>query len=396
MRAGSGPRVGRRRSTTQDHITDVALDLFAARGFDEVSVDDVAQAAGIARRTLFRYYASKNAIPWGDFDAYLDHMRDLLDDMDPDVPISEALRSALLAFNEFGAQETTRHRRRMRVILETAALQAYSMTMYAGWRAVVAAFVARRLGAKAGDLVPQTVAWTMLGVALSAYEQWLADESVSLAQALGDAFDTVSDGLRALDGPARRKNSRLNRRSSGRYGDDIDVSAEPDRDDAPRALLALYDDALPVVYGYFVRRCRDRGTAEDLTSETFLAAMDAARKDAPPPMTVPWLIGVARHKLADHYRRRHDRRTIPVAELPEPVEPADEWDTELDRIIAESVLAKLPEQHRTVLTLRYMDDCSVPECAELIGRTVHATEALLVRARHAFKQQYPEPEGGMS
>ena len=114
MRAGSGPRVGRRRSTTQDHITDVALDLFAARGFDEVSVDDVAQAAGIARRTLFRYYASKNAIPWGDFDAYLDHMRDLLDDMDPDVPISEALRSALLAFNEFGAQETMRHRRRMR------------------------------------------------------------------------------------------------------------------------------------------------------------------------------------------------------------------------------------------------------------------------------------------
>ena len=207
MRAGSGPRVGRRRSTTQDHITDVALDLFAARGFDEVSVDDVAQAAGIARRTLFRYYASKNAIPWGDFDAYLDHMRDLLDDVDPDVPVGEALRSALLAFNAFGAQETMRHRQRMQVILETAALQAYSMTMYAGWRAVVAAFVARRLGAKAGDLVPQTVAWTMLGVALSAYEQWLADESVSLAQALGDAFDTVSDGLRALDGPARRKNS---------------------------------------------------------------------------------------------------------------------------------------------------------------------------------------------
>ena len=199
MRAGSGPRVGRRRSTTQDHITDVALDLFAARGFDEVSVDDVAQAAGIARRTLFRYYASKNAIPWGDFDAYLDHMRDLLDDVDPDVPVGEALRSALLAFNAFGAQETMRHRQRMQVILETAALQAYSMTMYAGWRAVVAAFVARRLGAKAGDLVPQTVAWTVLGVALSAYEQWLADESVSLAQALGDAFDTVSDGLRALD-----------------------------------------------------------------------------------------------------------------------------------------------------------------------------------------------------
>ena len=142
-------RVGRRRSTTQDHITDVALDLFASRGFDEVSVDDVAQAAGIARRTLFRYYSSKNAIPWGDFDAHLDHMRDLLDAVPDDVPVSAALRSALLAFNSFDEAETARHRQRMRVILETAALQAHSMTMYAGWRAVVAEFVARRLGVKA-------------------------------------------------------------------------------------------------------------------------------------------------------------------------------------------------------------------------------------------------------
>jgi RNA polymerase sigma-70 factor (ECF subfamily) len=194
----------------------------------------------------------------------------------------------------------------------------------------------------------------------------------------------------------RRKSLSEPRRSSGRCGDDRDVSAEPDRNDAPRALLALYDDALPVVYGYFVRRCGDRGTAEDLTSETFLAAMDAARKDAPPPITVPWLIGVARHKLADHYRRGQDRFSVPVADVPEPADPADDWDAELDRIVAESVLAKLSEQHRTVLALRYMDDCSVPECAELIGRTVHATEALLVRARRAFRQHYPEPEGGKS
>jgi RNA polymerase sigma-70 factor, ECF subfamily len=156
----------------------------------------------------------------------------------------------------------------------------------------------------------------------------------------------------------------------------------------------LYDDALPSVYGYFVRRCADRATAEDLTSETFLAAMDAARRESPPPMTLPWLIGVARHKLADHYRRRHDRLSVPVADVPEPVEVADLWDAELDRIVAESVLARLPERHRTILALRYLDDRSVPECAELIGRTVHATEALLVRARRAFKKEYPE--GGTS
>jgi RNA polymerase sigma-70 factor (ECF subfamily) len=182
----------------------------------------------------------------------------------------------------------------------------------------------------------------------------------------------------------------MGRRSCGPNGDDVGVSAEPDGNDAPRALLALYDEALPAVYGYFVRRCPDRGTAEDLTSETFLAAMDAARRDAAPPPSVPWLIGVARHKLADHYRRRHDRFSVPVPEVPEPAHPSDHWDAELDRIVAESVLARLPERHRTVLTLRYLDDCSVPECAELIGRTVHATEALLVRARRAFRAHYPE------
>src|ERR1700754_2266081 len=212
MRPNSEHRVGRRRSTSWEHISNVAIDLFAARGFDDVSVDDVAEAAGIARRTLFRYYPSKNALPWGDFDAHLDHMRDLLTELEPDVPIEETLRTALLAFNSFDEQETARHRQRMRVILETAALQAYSMTMYAGWRAVVAAFVAQRLGTKPENLVPQTVAWTMLGVALSAYENWLADESVSLAQALGDAFDTVSDGLSALHEQGRQKNSRLERR----------------------------------------------------------------------------------------------------------------------------------------------------------------------------------------
>lgn len=191
-------RVGRRRSTTRDHITHVALELFATRGFDDVSVDDVAHAAGISRRTLFRYFSSKNAIPWADFDASLTDLRDLLNAVPHDVPLDAALRSALLEFNSFDESETPRHRRRMQVILQTDALQAYSMTMYAGWRGVIAAFVARRLDTKPTALVPQTVAWTVLGVALTAYEQWLADETVSLPDALGEAFDIVREGIGAV------------------------------------------------------------------------------------------------------------------------------------------------------------------------------------------------------
>ncbi|MGB5150742.1 MAG: mycofactocin system transcriptional regulator [Mycobacterium sp.] len=196
MAKSSEPRVGRRPSTTQDHITSVALDLFASHGFDEVSVDDVARAAGIARRTLFRYYPSKNAIPWGDFDAHLNLMRELLAEGDQRVDIAGALRIALLAFNRFDDEE--RHRQRMRLILGTDALQAHSMTMYAGWRTVVAEYVARRRGEKPDGLVPQTAAWTLLGVALTAYGQWLADESVSLERVLGDSFDVVGRGLTHL------------------------------------------------------------------------------------------------------------------------------------------------------------------------------------------------------
>jgi len=201
----SGRPVGRRRSTTPDHIADIALDLFSTYGFSQVSVDEVALASGIARRTLFRYYSTKNAIPWGDFDSHLREFAAVLDDADPTAPIGTALRTALLDFNTIDDATAARHRLRMQVILQTAELQAYSMTMYAGWRAVVADFVARRTGAQVSDLIPQTLAWLMLGVALSAHEFWLADESVSLLQALGDAFDTMAGGLNVLSQNPRER-----------------------------------------------------------------------------------------------------------------------------------------------------------------------------------------------
>lgn len=94
-------RIGRRPTTTRDRIAAVGIDLFAARGFDDTSVDDIAEAAGIARRTFFRYFPSKNAVPWGDFDAHLSEMRTLLAEIPDDTPLLDGLISALLAFNTF-------------------------------------------------------------------------------------------------------------------------------------------------------------------------------------------------------------------------------------------------------------------------------------------------------
>ncbi len=163
--------------------------------------------------------------------------------------------------------------------------------------------------------------------------------------------------------------------------------------DGASRLLEFYDRALPQVYGYLLSRCRQTALAEDLTGETFLAAIEAVRRADPPALTVPWIIGVARHKLVDHWRRqaRDDRRMRALVDETPPA--ADPWEGRLEATRAHQTLDGLGSHHRAALTLRYLDDLPVSEVAALLERTVHATEALLVRARTAFRRVYGEEAG---
>jgi RNA polymerase sigma-70 factor (ECF subfamily) len=149
------------------------------------------------------------------------------------------------------------------------------------------------------------------------------------------------------------------------------------------ALLEVYEAALPQVYGYLLARCGNRAQAEELTSETFLAAVQGARDGG--PVSPAWLIGIARHKLVDHWRRT-EREHRGLRLLYEEPRVDDPWDTEIDALHAHAVLAELGAHHRCALTLRYLDGLPVPEVARHLGRTVHATEALLTRARAAFRR----------
>ena len=152
--------------------------------------------------------------------------------------------------------------------------------------------------------------------------------------------------------------------------------------------LALYDRALPEVYGYLMARCSNRALAEDLTSEAFLAAF-ASSADA--ECTTGWLIGIARHKLVDHWRwRARQERLLEAVASDAATEQLDPWDEQLDALHARQVLEQLSTVHRAVLTLRYLDGLSVAETAALLDRTLHATETLLVRARRAFRTAYSE------
>ena len=86
--------------TSQAELEHVAFELFEANGFEQTTVEDIAMAAGIGRRTFFRYFPSKNDIPWGTFELELERMRARLKACPHDVQLMDAIRVALVDFNK--------------------------------------------------------------------------------------------------------------------------------------------------------------------------------------------------------------------------------------------------------------------------------------------------------
>jgi RNA polymerase sigma-70 factor (ECF subfamily) len=155
-------------------------------------------------------------------------------------------------------------------------------------------------------------------------------------------------------------------------------------------VVSIYRRALPQVYGYLLPRCGSAVVAEDLTAETFMAAVATSRQGRAADLNVAWLVGVARHKLVDHWRRsaREQRNLAVVEQMTDGLD--DPWEEHLDTAAVHAALASLSAHHRAALTLRYLDGLSVAEVGEHLDRSVHATETLLVRARTALRRIYRE------
>jgi mycofactocin system transcriptional regulator len=197
VEVAGGVRVGRPPVTTRDDIERVAMGLFAAYGFDATTVDDIATAAGISRRTFFRYFSSKNHVVWGRFDDGLVQLRERLAAVPDDVALTTALRDAIVAFNALAPDQVAVHRQRMSLILTVDSLQAHSTLMYAEWRRVIAEFVASRTGEGVDDLRPRLAGHVLLGAAVAAYEQWLASPRADLAALLDRS---ISLAVACVDG----------------------------------------------------------------------------------------------------------------------------------------------------------------------------------------------------
>jgi len=189
----TGP--GRPPSTTHATITRVALRLFSANGFEATTVEDIAAAVGTHRRTVFRYFPSKNDIVWGDFDWVIARLVRLLDAQDDRLPLVEAIGRAVVASNSYPEEALPELRIRMTLITTAPSLQAHSMLRYAAWRTVVADYAARRLGLHGTALAPQVLGFAALGASTAAFTQWVNAPDADLEQLLADAYALLSDGF---------------------------------------------------------------------------------------------------------------------------------------------------------------------------------------------------------
>ncbi len=192
--------VERRRRLLRDDIGRLAIDLFAARGFDEVTVDDIAEAAGISQRTFFRYFASKDAIVL-DFARRVD--RRLVDAFDA-RPSGEgaftALRNAFRITSHVEPADRARVVQLARILGRTPELQALahgeSMVDTTG----LVGRAAARMGVAPTDRRARVLVAAASAVAAVEFQRWAdAGGRGDPSEAIADALDVLGEGFRNLD-----------------------------------------------------------------------------------------------------------------------------------------------------------------------------------------------------
>ncbi len=165
---------------------------------------------------------------------------------------------------------------------------------------------------------------------------------------------------------------------------------------ATAEFVERYADA---VYSYVRSRVMPRPeAADDLVQEVFLAAWQSLKAFRGDASLRQWLLGIARHKVEDYYRRRLRQLEIPENEGDSEFEIAvvprfeEELDRTLQRAKVRQVLATLPESYGLALLWRYQEDRSAREMAEMTGKTEKAIERLLARARESFRRSWEHAE----
>jgi mycofactocin system transcriptional regulator len=192
-------RRGRPPGTSRRELELIALRLFTEQGYDETTVDQIAEQAGISGRTFFRYFTAKSEVLFAELDTRLEVVRTCLDRTPDDVPMMRAVRDAVVRASHYLPAEVPELRARTQLLAAVPELSARTAGHYAAWERVVAEFVARRTDRPAGSLYPVAVGRATLATCRAAYDTWVerpeADLTVSLEaalRALEAGFDPVA------------------------------------------------------------------------------------------------------------------------------------------------------------------------------------------------------------
>lgn len=188
----------RKKNETRDALTSAALDLFELRGFDAVTVDDIAARANVSPRTFFRYFGSKEAVLFPDQDYLLSLMRDAMRSRPADEHPLRVLRAALAAVTRHTADHREHDLRRGRLAETGAAIAGYQRSVLVpAWEDMFTDTLAERLATDATtDPRPRLFAGVAMAVMAAADVAWRAsnghDDPVTL---LDHAFRALDAGV---------------------------------------------------------------------------------------------------------------------------------------------------------------------------------------------------------
>ncbi len=186
----------RARQALRAEVTAQALGLFSERGFDAVTADELAEAVGVSRRTLFRLFATKEDIVVAAFDNLGDEALAALRGRPAGERSWVALRQALGAAAAMLEERPATFFELHGVIAQTPALRRRLLEQRDGWRAAFAQEVADRTGGARGELASELLATAAIAAFDAATEMWARTGGRRrLSRILDEAFELLGAGL---------------------------------------------------------------------------------------------------------------------------------------------------------------------------------------------------------
>jgi AcrR family transcriptional regulator len=175
----------RRKRRTAEAIVAAALELFAERGFERTTIDQIAAAADISRRTFFRYFADKEELFFAEDERLLEVVEETLDAAPAGEPVLELARRATRALAAHSVADPERRLARERLIAATPALQARRLAKNLRWEQAIAARLRERgSGEQEALLVPKLA----MACFQTAYERWVRDPGRDLPGLVDESF----------------------------------------------------------------------------------------------------------------------------------------------------------------------------------------------------------------